>query len=76
VDRAIASRFLSNPTIPVDKMWIKVRCRIIMLIRNDFYSSIQLTKKLVNPEIGRKLKSWKQGRSKEGSKAIEEEKRL
>jgi hypothetical protein len=47
-----------------------------MLIRNDFYSSIQLTKKLVNPEIERKLKSWKQGRSKKGSKAIEEEKRL
>jgi hypothetical protein len=60
----------------VDKMGINVRYLIISLTHKSFLSSIRITKMLVNPEIGCILKSWKRGRSKEGSKAIEEEKRL
>jgi hypothetical protein len=60
----------------VDKLWTQIHPTITMLIFNDFCQIKRITKKLVNPEIRRKLKSWKQGRSKDDSKAIEEEKRL
>jgi hypothetical protein len=60
----------------VDKMGINVSHLIISLTHKRFSSSIRITKMLVNRKIGCILKSWKQGRSKEGSKAIEEEKRL